>query len=70
MHNNYQFCALYINIHSLLAKLDRLKYVIIATLGDFYIHYITLCETFLNDDNIHLPKLMAIILYVEIEDQD
>ena len=58
MDNNYQFCALHLNIHSLLAQFDQLKDAI-ATLSDHNItvNYITLCETFLNDDNMALAKI-------------
>ena len=45
--NEFRFCALHINIHSALAKLDDLK-DIICTMNEknIRIHFILLCETF------------------------
>ena len=50
---DYQYVALHINIHSLPDKLSQLK-TILSRLNDIKIkvHFILLCETFLNDYNI------------------
>lgn len=56
--NGYKFCALHINIHSVLAKLDELKHIIFTLhKQNIIVHFIMLCETFLNDANEHLCKL-------------
>jgi len=55
---DYKYCALHINIRSLPAKLDELK-DIIYTLKEKHIivHFILLCETYLNDTNQPLCKI-------------
>jgi len=56
--SEFEFCALHINIHSLLAKLDDLKNII-CSLKEKHItiHFILLCETFLKDDNMNLCNI-------------
>lgn len=56
--NDHKFCALHLNIHSLPAKHDQLK-EIIASLREkgTIVHFILLCETFLNDQNMSYMNL-------------
>lgn len=54
-YKGYSLCAIHINIHSLVAKLDDLKHII-STLHErkIVVHFILICETFLNDNSIQL----------------
>ena len=58
INKDYKYCALHLNIHSLPAKIDQLKEMI-YTLKEqnIIIHFIMLCETFLNDNNAHLYNI-------------
>ncbi len=51
--NNHAYCAMHLNIHSLPAKLDQLK-DIVNTLNEkkIIVHFLLLCETFLNERNV------------------
>ena len=55
---HYKYCALHINIHSVKAKHDQLKEMI-STLNSKQVplHFILLCETFLNDQSVALYNI-------------
>ena len=58
VNDGFRYCALHINIHSVLAKLDDLKHIIyILKEKHIIIDFILLCETFLNENNVALCKI-------------
>lgn len=63
---DYLSCALHINIHSLPAKLDDLKHIIHSlNQQQIPVHFILLCETFLNDHNSSLCNIEGYNLVCE-----
>ena len=54
----YEYCVLFINIHSLPAKFDQLNHIL-SCFEDagITIHFILLCETFLTEDNKSLYNI-------------
>jgi hypothetical protein len=57
-NTNYKFTALHLNIHSLPAKFDQLN-TLLSRLrqSNIQLHFILLCETFLNDKNASLFQI-------------
>ena len=62
----FKFCALHINIHSLLSKLDDLKNILSCLQEkNIIVHFILLCETFLNDNKFQLCNVEGYNLICE-----
>ena len=56
--NDFKFCALHINIHSLVSKLDKLKNILCYIQENkTIVHFILLRETFLNDKKTDLCNI-------------